>query len=223
MTATRKLRILLADDHALLRESLRQLLDEQDDMEVVGEAADGAETIRLCASLEPQIALIDVSMPGADGIEVAHTLARECPQIRVIALTRHKDANFLARMFRAGAAGYVLKQGAASELVRAIRLVAGGGQFIDPHMETASTRRNAPDSIASRRARSALGEVDESLTAPEEQVLRLVAASLSNHEIGARLSLDTATVADLKSIGMRKLRLVTRLDVIRHATDHHWN
>ena len=130
-SAPPKLGIVLADDHALVREGLKRLIEDQDDLEVVGEAKNGTEAVRLVAELRPSILLVDLSMPDLSGVEVTRAVRAGTPGTRVIGVTRHRDALSVAAMFAAGAAGYVLKQSSSGELLRAIRTVAAGTDFID--------------------------------------------------------------------------------------------
>lgn len=126
-----KLRILIADDHAAVRESLKRLLNDQEEMEIVGEASDGREALQLAQSLRPHIALVDVSMPELNGFRLAEMISATLPEVRVVAFTRHTDRAIVREMLNAGAVGYVLKQSPSAELTRAIRAVAEGGEYID--------------------------------------------------------------------------------------------
>jgi DNA-binding NarL/FixJ family response regulator len=126
-----RLRVLVAEDHTLVRDGLKRMIGDQPDMVVVGEATSGDEVVAEANRLSPSIVLVDISMPGADGITVAQRLTATCPGARIIAVTRHTDAVFVTRMLRAGAAGYVLKQSPSAELLRAMRAVADGEQYVD--------------------------------------------------------------------------------------------
>lgn len=159
----RKLRVLPAEDHVTVREGLRRLVDEQGDMEVVAEAGDGREAARLAQELVPDVAVMDVSMPGWDGLKATRELSGACPQVRVLALTRHEDPGFIAEMLKAGAKGYVLKQSASGELIRAVRAVAAGQCYLDPAVTAkvvggyagagahGARSRKSPSAIARRR------------------------------------------------------------------------
>src|SRR5215207_5605887 len=127
-----KVRILIAEDHGTMREGLKLLFNNEPDMLVVGEAGDGREAVRLAQELLPDVAVMDISMPGWDGLKATRKLTETCPQVRVLALTRHDDYGFLKEMLRAGAAGYVLKQSASAELISAVRAVAAGQHYLDP-------------------------------------------------------------------------------------------
>lgn len=126
-----KLRLILADDHDLVREGLRRIIENQDDMEVIGEARDGIEAVRLVNERRPDILLVDVSMPGMSGVDVTRTLRTSVPETRAIAVTRHRESRYLTALLDAGACGYVLKQSPSSELLRAIRSVAAGIAYVD--------------------------------------------------------------------------------------------
>ena len=141
--SSRKLRVLLAEDHLTVRDGLKRLVNEQEDMQVVAEAGDGREAARLAQELLPDVAVMDISMPGWDGLKATERLTEVCPQVRVLALTRHDDYGFMTQMLRAGAKGYVLKQIPAIELIQAVRAVAAG--------RTTSTRQSLRGSWAATR------------------------------------------------------------------------
>ena len=214
MGAPAKLRILLAEDHRLVREGLRRLLEDQPDCEIVAEATDGVEAIDLCGEVSPTIALIDLSMPRLDGIKVIEMLRTRCPEVRLIALTRHDDPSFVARAVSSGATGYVLKQSASTELLSAIRAVAAGRSYVDAaiHMPVAMSRPSRSQSTAT---------ADVTLSDSEEQVLRLFAAGWSNQEIATRLSCGAEEVAAQRGTAMRKLGLATRVEVLRFVAERH--
>jgi DNA-binding NarL/FixJ family response regulator len=209
--------VLVVDDHALVRDGLKRVIADQPDMVVVGEASNGGEAVAEAQRHMPLILLLDVSMPGSDGIAVAQTLNATCPEVRVIAVTRHTDDVFVAKMFRAGAAGYVLKQSPTAELLRAIRAVAAGNQYTDSALRVAAAPR------ASSMYSADVAALLEPLTPGEEQVLQLLAHAYSNQEIARQLRLDSQTVADLKTAAMRKAGLETRLDVMSYATRRGWS
>jgi DNA-binding NarL/FixJ family response regulator len=214
----RKLRIVLADDHALVRDGLKRLIDEQPDMEVVAEAGDGPEALLLCQRVHPDVALVDVSMPVWDGVKTTEMLRARCPQLRIVSLTRHNDESFVRRMFEAGAVGYVLKQSRSADLTKAIRLVANGEHYVDPAM------RFAPVAAAVERPTGERLETNSSTTLlpEEEEVLRLLALSQSGREIGERLGFDLDAVSALQRAAMAKLGLQSRLQVIDFARKSGW-
>jgi DNA-binding NarL/FixJ family response regulator len=214
--------VVIADDHAVLRYGLRALIEAQPGLAVVGEAADGDEAHRRACELAPDVLLLDLSMPGGGGAEAAERVARDCPRVRVLALTMHEERGYVTRLLRAGAAGYVLKRTAAAELVRAIRAVAAGGTYVDPSLAgtllTAPTR-TPPSGTGALEARAA-GQGD--LTARELEVLRLVARGHSNKEVGAALDISVKTVETHKANAMGKLGLVGRAALVRFALDQGW-
>jgi two-component system response regulator NreC len=214
MASETRHRILIADDHVLVRDGLKRLINDQEDMEVVAEAGEGAEAVRLAVSVRPSIALVDVSMPGWDGVKVAQTLSQACPYVRIIAVTRHNETSFVRRMMAAGARGYVLKQSSFGELARAIRDVAGGSEYIDPGIAAWAI---PPTHIGPKSA-----DTSEALTDVEEQVLRLLADAHTVREIGERLSIPSDQVAELKAAVMRKTGLLTRLHIMDYAHARGW-
>jgi DNA-binding NarL/FixJ family response regulator len=208
-----RLSVLVADDHALVRDGLKRVIDEQPDMVVVGEATNGEDAVAEARRLSPLIVLLDVSMPGADGVTVAQELAAACPEAKIIALTRHNDSVFVSRMLRAGAAGYVLKQSPSAELLRAMRVVATGEQYVDASLHVPSP----PDVPQTPPSSEPDPGPREPLTRLEEQVLQLLARAHSHQEIARELGpgLGVDAVARLKATAMRKAGFKTgsRLDV----------
>jgi DNA-binding NarL/FixJ family response regulator len=212
----RRWRILVADDHAIVRQGLRLLIDGQPDMEVVGEAADGATAIDQTVALTPDIVVMDVSMPGINGLLATKTLKQRQPDVRVIVLTRHEDDSYVEELLRAGASAYVLKQSAPSEFLKAVRAVASGGIYLDPAMSS-----RVADGLLGARPRS-LEETTAKITDRESEVLRLVAIGHSNVEIAQRLDISVKTVEVHKTNAMRKLGLTGRVDVIRYGVLQGW-
>ena len=210
------LRIVLADDHAIVRQGLKLLMNGQPDMQVVGEAADGKAAIELARTLKPDIVVMDISMPGVNGLVATRTLKQQQPEVTVVALTRHEDDTYVEELLRAGASAYVLKQSAPANFLQAIRAVAAGGIYLDPAMKPrvaegmlAGTGRAEPKTAVT-------------LTDRESEVLRLVAVGHSNVEIAARLDISVKTVEVHKSNAMRKLGLTGRVDVIRYGVLQGW-
>jgi DNA-binding NarL/FixJ family response regulator len=210
------LRVFLADDHAVLREGLRALVNSQSDMECVGEAADGRAAVERVQSLRPDVAVLDVSMPGLNGLEAAKRLKQCCPEVRLLTLTRHTDDGYLQQLLKAGVSGYVLKQSASSVLLTALRAVAAGNLFLDPAI-TGKVIGNYVGRSAGRGA-SAGGELSER----EAEVLRLIAWGYSNKEIAARLDISVKTVEAHKANAMRKLDMRSRIDIVRFAILQGW-
>jgi two-component system response regulator NreC len=215
--SSRKLRVLLAEDHQTVRDGIKRLVNEQQDMEVVAEAGDGREAARLAQELLPDVAVMDVSMPGWDGMKATERLSKACPQVKVLALTRHADYGFMTEMLKAGASGYVLKQSASEELIRALRAVAAGEKYLDPTITTKVVSSYA------REARLTKGSASqESISDREEEALRLIALGYSNKEIARRLSISVKTVESHKANGMRKLGLGTRMAIVSYAIFRGW-
>jgi DNA-binding NarL/FixJ family response regulator len=210
------LRVLLADDHAIVRQGLKLLINNQPDMAVIGESADGNDVLEQATALKPDIIVMDISMPGTNGLVATRTLKRALPAVTIVALTRHDDDTYLEELLRAGAAGYVLKQSAPIELLQAIRAVAAGGVYVDPAM----TSRVA-DGLLARTA-----EISSQPRAPiserESDVLRLTAIGHSNKEIAAQLAISVKTVEVHKANAMRKLGLTGRVDIIRYGVLQGW-
>jgi DNA-binding NarL/FixJ family response regulator len=209
-----KLRIFLADDHAVVREGLKTLINDQPDMEVVGEAADGVTAVEETVKLRPDIALLDLSMPGKSGIEATSLIRSRAPVVRVLNLTVHEDKSYIRQALDAGASGYVLKRAAATELIGAIRAVAGGGTYIDP----ALTFKLIPG--VSRPGGDFASSV--TLSEREEEVLRLMAQGYSNKEISARLDVSVKTVETYKARSFEKLGLKGRVELIQYALRCGW-
>ena len=212
----RSCRILVVDDHATVRQGLKLLIDNQPDMEVIGEAADGHGVLEQATALKPDIVLMDISMPGLNGLVATRTLKRVQPAVRIIVLTRHEDETYLQELLRAGASGYVLKQSAPAEFLQAIRAVAAGGMYVDPAM---TSRVNGG---LLNRDRAASGRLRGSITERESEVLRLIAVGHSNKEVATQLKVSVKTVEVHKANAMRKLGLAGRVDVIRYAVLQGW-
>jgi DNA-binding NarL/FixJ family response regulator len=214
MKATTKLRVFLADDHAVVREGLKALVNAQPGMEVSGEAADGRTACQLVQELKPDVVVLDVSMPEMTGAQAAEHLRKTCPGVKVLALTVHEDKGYLRQLLQAGASGYVLKRAAAEELVHAIRTVAAGGVYLDPALA---------GKVVGSFVRPPAGKgVGGDLSEREAEVARLIAAGHSNKEIAARLALSVKTVETYKARSMEKLGLSSRADLVRYAVQQGW-
>ena len=215
-TMAGKLRLLLADDHETVREGLRMILNAQPDMQVVATAGDGREAISQAERMTPDVVIMDISMPGLNGLAATMQLTEKCPGAKVLTLTRHADSSYLQQLLRAGAAGYVLKQSRPAELLHAIRSVATGGKYLDPSI-------TAPVIGSYARQASAPGpEPTTPLSPRETEVLRLIAWGNTNKEIAARLDLSVKTVEAHKANGMRKLGMRGRIDIVRYALLQGW-
>ena len=212
----RNLRILLADDHITVRQGLKMLIESQGDMTVVSEASDGTAAVEQARALRPDVVVMDISMPGMNGLVATRTLKSLQPNSIIVILTRHGDDAYLQELLRAGADGYVLKQSAASELVQAIRATAARNQYLD----SALTARVTAGFLArSGRKAQATGV---SLSDREAEVLRLIAAGYSNKEIAAQLELSVKTVEVHKANASRKLGLKGRIDIVKYALLQGW-
>jgi DNA-binding NarL/FixJ family response regulator len=215
--AGEKIRILLVEDHETVRVGVKLILSAQADMDVVGEAGDGREAIARAQELSPDLVVMDVSMPGMSGLKATGRLLELCPQTKVLMLTRHTDDGYLQELLRAGASGYVLKQSAPGELVRAIRAVVAGGKYLDPAI-TGKVLGNYVSRSATLRGDTQGGQLSDR----EAEVLRLIAWGHSNKEIAARLDLSVKTVEAHKANAMRKLDMHSRIDIVRFAVLQGW-
>jgi DNA-binding NarL/FixJ family response regulator len=211
-----KIRLVIAEDHETVREGLLLILKAQPDIEVIGEAHDGRSAIEVTKSLNPDIVLMDVSMPRLNGLKATQELSKCCPHVKVLTLTRHKDDGYLQQLLRAGAAGYVLKQSPSSELLHAIRAIASGGRYLDP-----AVAGKVVGGYVARTAGKSLTKQGEP-SEREAEVLRLVAWGFSNKEIAAQLDISVKTVEVHKANSMRKLGMSSRIDVVRYAILQGW-
>lgn len=204
------IRVVIADDHALLREGVRALLGLSGDIEVAGEASDGQEAIEACKRLDPDVVLMDVAMPGLGGLEAALEIRRTCPRTKVLVLTQYDDKEYVSRFLKAGVSGYVLKKAAGAELTAAIRAVHRGGLVLDPGV--------ARDAVAEpRQVADAAVDPYETLTDREKQVLRLVAEGRSNKEVAEVLGISVKTAMSHREHVMQKLDLHSRTELIKFA------
>ena len=214
MTASR-IRVVLADDHAIVREGVRLCLQGMGDIDVVGEAEDGNEAVRLVARLAPDVAVLDVSMPRLNGIEALRQIRRDHPATATVILSMHDNEAYVAQALRAGAAGYVLKRTAATELGRAIRAAHNGDVFLDPGV----TKRVVADYV------QRLGPVDETsdpdpldrLTAREREVLQLAAEGQTVRQIAEALVVSAKTAEHHRSSAMAKLGLHNQTELVKYA------
>ncbi|HZD84860.1 MAG TPA: response regulator transcription factor [Gemmatimonadaceae bacterium] len=210
-----KLRILLAEDHKVMREGLRMVIDRERDMEVVGEADNGLAAIALTQQLRPDVVIMDVSMPELDGLKATEALKRLVPNAKILILTRHTDSSYVKQLLTSGASGYVLKQSASEDLVRAIQRVAAGHTYLDP----AITDQVVSSFTDRRRHRGSPGK---SLSRREQEVLRFVALGLLTKEIAARLQISIKTVETHKANAMTKMGMDSRIDIVRYAVLQGW-
>jgi RNA polymerase sigma factor (sigma-70 family) len=207
-----KIRVLLADDHTILREGIRMLLNAQEDIQVVAEAVDGREAVEKVREHKPDVILIDIAMPNLNGLEATRQIRRDNPNARVLVLTMYESDEYVTQMLEAGAAGYVLKKVAGSELVYAIRSVYGGEAFLYPSI----TKRLVEDYL--RRVESGQERATfDGLTEREREVLQLVAEGHTNKEIAERLNLSVRTVQNHRAHIMEKLGMHDRGELIKYA------
>ena len=211
-----KLRILLADDHRIIRDGLQNLINAEPDMIVTGSVGDGRAAWRAVKELQPDIVVMDISMPDMSGAEATERIKRDFPNVKTIALTAYEEHGYISQMLEAGASGYVLKLAAAEELIKAIRLVAAGGAYLDPTVAskivTSYARNKAPKSNTRGNA----------LTGREEEILRLVVRGYVNKEIAHQLGISVKTVETHKTNFMEKLELASRAETVRYALNRGW-
>ena len=205
-------RIVIADDHALMREGVRALLQKADDIEVVGEAEDGRQAIDRCKELEPDVILLDIAMPNLGGLEAALEIRQVCPRTKIIVLTQYEDREYVSRFLKIGVSGYILKKAAGAELASAIRGVVRGGLVLAPEVARVALeeREAAADGIQTVDAY-------ETLTDREKQVLKLVAEGHSNKEIAELLAIGVKTAMSHREHVMGKLGVHGRTELIRFA------
>jgi len=208
-----RIRILLADDHAILREGIRALLEDQADMLVVGEAADGRRAVELACELTPDVVVMDIGMPLLNGLEATRQIKHDCPQVAVLVLTMHDNEEYVSQVLAAGAAGYVLKRAASSELVTAIRAVAAGQSYLSPSV----TKLLIESYVGRQPAAPAVVTPFDTLTAREREVLQLVAEGHTNSQIASLLNISLKTVKAHRSNLMQKLDMHDRGDLIKLA------
>jgi two-component system, NarL family, response regulator NreC len=212
----KKLRVILADDHAALREGLRMLIDAQADMEVVAQADNGRKLLTLIGECPADVVVVDISMPEMNGARAAEAVKQKCPQTKVLALTRHTDIGYLRRMLEAGASGYITKRAASEELVKAIRAVSAGETYLDPSL----SGKVAAQFVTKTNLKSTYAA--SNLTGRETEILRLVAWGYANKEIAHQLNISVKTVETHKAHAMEKIELRTRADVVRYALLQGW-
>lgn len=203
--------ILLAEDHHVVRQAFKVLLEEDPDWLVVGEAADGLDTVALAEQLHPDILLVDLMMPGINGLEVTRQVSRLSPETRVVVLSMHSDEAYVLEALRNGAVGYVLKGSTAKELMQALREVSIGRRYLSPPL----SERALDDYV--KRARDTDADPYETLTTRERELLHLVAEGHSSSEIAGRMSISQRTLETHRTNVNRKLGLRTQADLIRYA------
>lgn len=210
------LRIFIAEDHETVREGLKLIINSQSDMEVCGEAADGLTAVKFAQELQPDVVLMDVTMPEMNGLKATKKLKQLSPQMKIVALTRHSDDGYLQELLRAGASAYILKQSASNELLRAIRAVVAGGNYLDP-----AIAGRVIGAYAKRALDYSAGN-QNTLSERETEVLRQIAWGYSNKEIAHQMSISVKTVEAHKANAMRKLDMTSRIDIVRYAILQGW-
>ena len=209
---TKKIRVLLADDHAIVREGVKRILMAEPDLEVVAEAEDGVEAVEQAKQLKPDVAVLDISMPGINGIEATKQIKAALPETHILALTMHTDDAYVFQLLKAGASGYVLKRAAATDLVQAIRAAQRGEAFLYPSVAKAVVADYLKQ-VESGEAR----ETYDGLTDREKEILTLVAEGAANQDIAHRLSISIKTVQTHRAHIMEKLNLHDRSMLVRYA------
>ena len=203
--------VVLVDDHAVVRSGLRLLLDAQDDIDVVGEAGNAKDAVFRARALKPDVILLDIVMPGENGIEALPKLLKEAPGTRVLVLSMQDDPSYVREAFAAGASGYVLKEAVDEEVVSAVREIASGGSYVHPALGARM--------IAAEAEERAAAEADP-LSEREREILRLLALGHTNQEIARQLYISVRTAESHRAHIMQKLRLSTRAELVRYALLH---
>lgn len=211
----RSIRVVLADDHPVVLAGIRSLLLADPEIEVIGGASDGVAALALITELLPDVAVLDISMPGMNGLELTRRLTEDCPGVRVIAMTVHEDRAYVQPLLRSGARGYLLKRSAAEDLVRALRAVADGGIYLDPAIAGLAIGDPSP-------ADQTVVAADDDLSPRETDVLRFTAQGFSNKEIALRLELSVKSVETYKSRAAEKLGLKSRAEIVRYGAAKRW-
>ena len=209
------LRVYLADDHPIVLAGVKALVLEDDRFAVVGEAQDGPTTLEQVLRLQPDILILDISMPGMNGVEVAEAVLRERPSCKILTLTVHEDRGYLRQLLRMGVLGYLLKRSAAEELIRALTAIAAGGLYLDPAVAEMAVAQSEP-----RRVEGPVGPVE--LSHREMDVLKLTASGHSNKSVAAELGIGVKSAETYKARAMEKLGFRTRVEVVRFAVGKGW-
>ncbi|MBI4277283.1 MAG: response regulator transcription factor [Armatimonadetes bacterium] len=207
-----RIRVLLADDHTVVREGVRVILTAQPDIEVVGEAATGREAVDLSRRLKPDVVVMDVSMPDLNGIEATRVIKQEMPEINVLGLTMHEDEAYVFQLLKAGASGYVLKRAAAHDLVEGVRAASRGEAFLYP-----SVAKAVVEDYLRRLESGGEREKYDGLTEREREILTLVAEGFTNQQIAEKLYISVKTVQTHRAHIMEKLGLHDRAELVRYA------
>lgn len=207
-----KIKILIVDDHSILREGIRVLLESCGEMEVVGEAADGKEAIEKSRKLEPDLVLMDIAMPGLGGLEATLEIRKTCPKTRVLVLTQYDNKEYIYRFLKAGASGYVLKKAVSAELISAIHAVHRGSSFLSPDVAPAVI-----EGYIQKKDKELEEDPYEGLTYREKQVLKLIAEGYTNKQIADMLYMSVKTVMGHRTHVMEKLNIHSRTELVKFA------
>lgn len=213
MAKNSKIRVLIADDHAILRSGLRMLIDAQTDMTVVSEAQDGNEVIQIARKTSPDVVILDVTMPERGGLHAIHDILMQNPETRILLLTMHEELAYLRTALAAGASGYVLKKSVDADLLSAIRAVHKGRTYVDSELASELIQHTLPE-----RGRSP-NKLSEVLSEREVQVLKLVAEGFSSREIAQKIFVSIKTVETYRGRFAEKLGLTSRADIVRYALE----
>lgn len=221
MPDVKRIRLVLADDHAVVRAGTRELLEQQPDLDIVGEASDGEEAVRLAHELQPDVIVMDVRMPRMSGVEATRRIKAECPGVRVLVLTAHDDDEYVFALLQAGANGYLMKTAEIEDLVKAIRTVAGGQSMLAPSIAGKvvaqfTSGKTLPEALSSAQDRY------EGLTDRELGILKLVGQGLSNKQIGKNLFISDRTVQAHLSNIFSKLGVSSRTEAVMYAVRKGW-
>jgi DNA-binding NarL/FixJ family response regulator len=215
-TPAKKIRVLLVDDHPVMRAGVAALFGAEHDLELIGQAEDGLQGVSMAGELQPDVVIMDVALPGLDGAAATKQIKETQPALPVLALSAHEEPDFARRLLAAGANGYALKRSACDELVRAVRLVAAGNAYVDPSLADALVER-------SERRRSPGGGIPTvTLSDREAEVIRLIAQGHTSKEMAMALSLSPRTLETYKARAMSKLNLRSRADLFRYAMRAGW-
>lgn len=212
-----KIRVLITEDHKTVRRGLKMIIAAETDMEVVGEADNGHEALKLAQELQPDVIIMDISMPVLNGIEATTEIKKAAPSVKILTLTRHADKAYIHKLMQSGVSGYVLKQSEADELLRAIRKIAGGGNYLDPAIT------EMVFDICTTKQVKELGEIQfVRLSDRESEVLRLISRGYSNKEISVQLKTSIKTIETQKAAALRKLNISGRTEIINYAILQGW-
>lgn len=207
------IRVVIADDHTLIRTGLRALIKSESTMELIGEATGGYEAIELVEKTMPDVLVLDLSMPDLDGIAVTKKIKPQFPDLRILILTLHEDEALLKATLKAGAAGYILKRAAETELISAINIILRGDLYVDPSMIRTLLRDDAVPAVAQPKT-------TEALTPREIDVLKLIVQGYTNRQIGEELNISIRTAEGHRANLSEKLGLHSRVELVRYARDH---